>query len=91
MDGKSSKPIKKIKSKTPIPFEYYKMIPIEPHEREPIPPEKIREQLINQMTDMNEESIENMANIIIYLIMQVRDLSEDARKKPEGINNDTEC
>ena len=91
MDYKNPKPSKKIKSKTPIPFEYYRMTPIEPHEREPIPPEKLREQLINQMTDMNKEDIENMVNIIISLIMQVRDLSEDARNKPESTKNDTEC
>ena len=44
MNDKNSKPIKKIKSKTPIPYEYYKMTPIGPYEREPIPLEKIREQ-----------------------------------------------
>ena len=44
MNDKNSKPIKKIKSKTPIPYEYYKMTPIGPYEREPIPLKKIREQ-----------------------------------------------
>ena len=80
MDDKNSKPVKKIKSKTPIPFEYYKMTPIGPYERELIPPEKIREQLINQMTDMNEKDIESMADIITNLIMQMRDLSNSNKK-----------
>ena len=80
MDDKNSKPAKKIKSKTPIPFEYYKMTPIGPYERELIPLEKIREQLINQMTDMNEKDIESMADIITNLIMQMRDLSNSNKK-----------
>ena len=80
MDDKNSKPIKKIKSKTPIPFEYYKMTPTGPYERELIPLEKIRKQLINQMTDMNKKDIESMADIIINLIMQVRDFSNSNKK-----------
>ena len=56
------------------------MTSIGPYERELIPLEKIREQLINQMTDMNKKDIESMADIIIYLIMQVRDFSNSNKK-----------
>ena len=56
------------------------MTPTGPYERELIPLEKIRKQLINQMTDMNKKDIESMADIIINLIMQVRDFSNSNKK-----------
>lgn len=48
---------------------------INPGNETHIPLEKIREQLIKQMTNMDEKEIKNMANIIVNLIIQVRDLS----------------
>lgn len=46
--------------------------PFLPGEREPIPLEKIREMLIKQLTDMDEKEIQNMADIIVHLIDDLR-------------------
>ena len=80
MGDKNPKPVKKIKSKTPIPYEYYKMTPIGPYERELIPLEKIREMMISKMTNMNEKDIEYMADVIIHLIEQLRELYKSNKK-----------
>ena len=72
-DEKFPKPVKKIKSKTSIPFEYFKMTPIEPGDKEYVPLEKIHEDLIKQMTNMDEKEIKNMADIIVGLIKELRE------------------
>lgn len=59
----------------------YTMIPINPNDKPPIPLEKIRDDLVKQMTNMDEKEIKNMANIIVNLIKQVRDLSDSNQSK----------
>ena len=80
MGDKNPKPVKKIKSKTPIPYEYYKMTSIGPNDRELFPPEKFREMMISKMTNMNEKDIEYMADVIIHLIEQLRELYKSNKK-----------
>lgn len=72
-DKKNPRPVKKITSKTPIQFEYFKMTPIGPYEGEFVSLEELRKQVIKQMTDMNKEDIEKMADIIVYLIRKIRE------------------
>jgi len=78
-DGnKYPKPVKIKESKwgtSPI-FKYFQMTPIKSGDR-PLPTkEEMHDQLVKQMTDMDEKEIKNMANIIVNLIMQVRELSD---------------
>ena len=62
---KNPKPSKKIKSKTPLPYEYFKATEIMPGEGPMVQPEIIREQLIRMMTNMDQKGIEKMADYIV--------------------------
>ncbi|MCE2507512.1 MAG: hypothetical protein J4F36_13815 [Nitrosopumilaceae archaeon] len=55
------------------------MTPINSDDREPIPLEKIREDLIKQMKDMDEKEIENIANIIVGLVKELRELKSNEK------------
>ena len=60
-------------------LERFIMTPINSDDREPIPLEKIREDLIKQMKDMDEKEIENIANIIVGLVKELRELKSNEK------------
>ena len=70
MPDKDPKPVKLSKS----PFKYANMTPIRPGDV-PIPTKKeMYDQLVRQMTGMSEQEIKNMADIIVNMIIEIRDL-----------------
>jgi len=68
---------KPMKSKTSIPFEYFQMTPIKSGDRCLPTKEEMYEQLVKQMTNMDEDEIKNIASIIVGLVIQVRELEEN--------------
>ena len=75
-DNKSPNSVTMKESKSSIPFKYFQMTPIKSGDRPLHTKEEMYDQLVKQMTDMDEKEIKNMANIIVNLIMQVRELSD---------------
>lgn len=69
---KFPKSIEPKKSKSSIPYDYFEALSIEPNKKIPTK-EEMYKQLVKQMTNMTEKEIENMAHLIVNLILKLRE------------------
>jgi len=74
MSEKYPKPVKMKESKSSPMFKYFQMTKIKSGDIHFPTEEEMREQLIKQMTNMDEKEIHNIANIIVNLIKELREL-----------------
>ena len=81
--NKSPEPVKATESKFDPMFKYFRMTPIKPGEQPPITKEEMYDQLVKQMTNMDEEGIKNIANIIVNLVKEIEDLSDQIKSKTD--------